>query len=204
MIAQHSSKSNEHFSPPEVVEAARALMGGIDLDPASCEEANRVVKAERFFDKTYNGLWHPREWSGRVFLNPPGGKLLRNPGGLWEEMPRNPATGRQDGPGESSALIWWETLVQAWREGAIAEAVFVGFSIEMLRHTQRLACSRMQLFPRVVPRDRLRFSGANSPTNANVLVYLPPTTVKGGELADFGHFKKHFGQFGCCEPGFES
>ena len=31
---------HDWHSPPEVVEAARRVMGGIDLDPASCEEAN--------------------------------------------------------------------------------------------------------------------------------------------------------------------
>jgi len=30
-IAQHKSISNEHFTPPEIVEAARKTMGGIDL-----------------------------------------------------------------------------------------------------------------------------------------------------------------------------
>ena len=57
-------RRNEWFSPPEIVEAARIVMGGIDLDPASCEVANAIVKATHFFSIRDDGL--SREWSGKV------------------------------------------------------------------------------------------------------------------------------------------
>lgn len=44
-------------------------MGGIDLDPASCEFAQRTVQAAEWFNEERDGLVQP--WHGRVYLNPP-------------------------------------------------------------------------------------------------------------------------------------
>jgi ParB-like chromosome segregation protein Spo0J len=68
--ALHSSESNEWYTPARIVDAARSVMGAIDLDPASCDEANEVVKADKIFSE--NGL--EQEWKGRVWLNPPYGR----------------------------------------------------------------------------------------------------------------------------------
>ena len=64
--------SVEWWTPREFVDRARRAMGGIDLDPASCEQANRHVRAKRFFDQRVDGL--TQHWHGRVWLNPPYGK----------------------------------------------------------------------------------------------------------------------------------
>lgn len=60
---------DEWYTPAEYIEAARRVMGGIDVDPASCEIAQRTVQAGVYFTKDEDGLNF--NWQGRVFLNPP-------------------------------------------------------------------------------------------------------------------------------------
>ena len=60
---------HEWYTPDEYIEAARAVLGDIDLDPASTAEANQIVGAKRFFSESDDGL--ARAWIGRIWLNPP-------------------------------------------------------------------------------------------------------------------------------------
>jgi hypothetical protein len=61
---------NEWYTPPVFIEAATAVLGGIDLDPASSEIANRTVKAKIFYTESDDGL--SKDWPvGRIWMNPP-------------------------------------------------------------------------------------------------------------------------------------
>ena len=64
----HNSGNNEWYTPSVFIEAARAAMGSIDIDPASSDKANEIVLAESYFTKSDDGRlqkWHIHKW-----LNP--------------------------------------------------------------------------------------------------------------------------------------
>lgn len=133
---QHQTLSVEHYTPPAVIEAARVVLGGIELDPASSPLAQTHVKAERFFTKEDDGLAQP--WKARsVFLNPPGCPKKYTP---------------------SLAPRFWEKLDSAWGKNEVEAAIFVCFSLEQLQQFQNVTPLRPPAhFPFCIPRTRLAF-----------------------------------------------
>lgn len=197
-LAQHQMQTVEAYTPKEYVEAARVVLRGITLDPASCWEAQETVQAGTWFGPEspvldcQDGLrcrWgqDPGEmdfmYASRVFLNPPGGKLRRC-GDLWV-----PVTA---GPGKSSAAVWWGKLVEEYGAGRVGAFVFIGFTLEVLRSSQDLNVSERWAgsdeFSLCFPSGRMRFRG-NSPSHANVIVYGGP---------DHDEFRRVFSAFGAC------
>jgi len=73
IVRPHISQNtgdNEWYTPKPYIEAARSVMGKIDLDPASTKEANKVVQAEKIYTIKNNGL--KQDWTGTAcWLNPP-------------------------------------------------------------------------------------------------------------------------------------
>lgn len=67
-VARNTGES-EWYTPPEYIAAATEVLGEIDLDPASCERANTIVKAKQFYSIENDGL--TKEWKGKVWMNPP-------------------------------------------------------------------------------------------------------------------------------------
>ena len=61
--------NDEWYTPQELIERARKVLGGFDVDPASNDMAQGKVQAKVYFTAESNGL--AQEWNGTVWLNPP-------------------------------------------------------------------------------------------------------------------------------------
>lgn len=145
--ALQSSESNEWYTPAKYVEAARSLMGEITLDPASCEFANQTVKAGQFFAKETDGF--SREWSGRVWMNPPYGREQ----------------------GESNQARWSAKLIEEFEAGRVQEAVMLVNAV-----TERVWFQPLWNYAICFTDHRIEFeneSGEDSdPTHGNALIYF--------------------------------
>lgn len=192
VAARHSSETNEHYTPSVVVEAARLAMGGIDLDPASCEAANRTVQAREWFTAKDNGFM--RDWHGRVFLNPPGGscdgygvsliRATKLAAGAPAQKGFFYADGTQARDGsQSAAKAWWFKLLREYKAGRIEQAIFVGFTVEILQTTQVDPPDDLPpvaAFPLCLPSRRVAYLTprdgevvvGSSPPHASVIAYV--------------------------------
>lgn len=97
-----SSESNEWYTPPWIIEKVVRVLGTIDTDPASCEVANKVVKASNFYTESDNGLIQP--WVGNVFCNPPGGQTIER---------------------QSLARLFWEVAIAKFEKKEFKEGLFL-------------------------------------------------------------------------------
>jgi phage N-6-adenine-methyltransferase len=68
-IATKWTGDAESYTPKEYIELAREVMGSIDTDPASCDNAQKIVQASVYYTMEDDGLI--RDWVGNVFINPP-------------------------------------------------------------------------------------------------------------------------------------
>lgn len=149
----HSSNSNEWYTPNFIVEMAREVLGNISLDPASCPEANLTIKASQIFTKEDDGL--SKEWSGIIFINPPGNKVKN----------------------KSQSILFWEKLMKS--RDTIDDAIFIAFSIEQLQSSQGKGVPSMGEFTFCVPSKRLKFKkpegelNNQAPSHSNMIVYVP-------------------------------
>lgn len=100
-VTVFSHESVEYYTPPVYVDAARALMGGIDLDPASCDIAQEWIQATTYYTIEDNGI--AQDWLGRVWLNPPYSKS----------------------GGKSNQDIWSSHLALEYQSGNVTEAVLL-------------------------------------------------------------------------------
>lgn len=171
---RHLSLTTEHYTPPDIIAAARTSLVAIDLDPASSARGNTVVKAKKFFTAEDNGFL--QAWPGRVFLNCPGGKCDVR-GVTVVSVDKSKRAGKSEwtcdlvGKGpcghahqgvRSSQKAWWRKTVKEWTERRTTAALFVGFSLEILQVAQVFDADERpgsvpSDFPHAIPSTRLKY-----------------------------------------------
>lgn len=198
MIPQHSSETNEQYSPEWLVRSSHEVYGGfLDLDPASSHFANQLIGARCIYTAEDNGLWQNWDWAETIFNNPPGGLVDENGRTV---IRASKASGRKScvetgscglPPGHkhkgvtSSAATWWHKLGLWWNTrnmaGQRATAICVLFSLELLQTVQQFKDVPHPLdFTGCLPRERVDFDVVvegrrepqGQPTHANLIVLL--------------------------------
>lgn len=188
VVAEFSSATPEHYSPPAIVELGRRVMGAIDLDPASCAVANETVQAQRFFAREDDGL--VQRWLGRVWLNPPG-SCHDDAGNLTTcyQPPRTAKGVRKEKKSCTCKLPqkFFRRLGYFYHLGEVTEFVWLAFNISQLRTLQGGGGDRLLGECAVcIPRERMRFTG-DSPTKDNAVLYGGP---------NHAHFRRVFEEIG--------
>jgi phage N-6-adenine-methyltransferase len=101
-------------TPASFIELVRAVMGGIDVDPASNIEAQAVVQATACYTLETDGLAH--EWSGRVYANPPYSNVAPFVAKLLSEFDAGRATEAIVLVNARTGAGWFQSLAaRAWR-----------------------------------------------------------------------------------------
>lgn len=154
-------ESAEWYTPAIYIEAARQVMDGIDTDPASCEMANQVVQATRYYTKEENGFIKP--WPGKVWINPPYGY-----------------------DSKCNQAQWSARLVEQFEAGITTEAILL---VNAAVGTSWY--DRMCDYPVCQPRRRINFytptPRKHSNTHGSALFYLGPQVEKFAEVfSQFG------------------
>jgi ParB family chromosome partitioning protein len=139
----HSSKTVEWYTPKWVIDRARSMMGSIDLDPASSEFANRIIRADKFYTESDNGLSRP--WYGNVWLNPPYGR---------------------------KTSIWIDKLISEWNLGNLNQAIVLINSVTDRKWFHILWMFPLCfVYNRIKFLDPFGIA-QTSPTHGNVIIYI--------------------------------
>jgi ParB family chromosome partitioning protein len=151
------TKSNEWYTPHSYIQAVKEVLGGIDLDPASCAEANQTVGARYFYDKEDDGLAQP--WYRRVYLNPPYSL-------------EGAARGMEPGRVKKAVMTYWiEKLIEEYRLGRVDQAILLSKA-----DPKQLWFQSLWDYPICFVRSRLLFNRPGLPPEkhqfGNVFVYF--------------------------------
>ena len=186
-LINQDSGDTEYYTDPRIIEAAREVMGEIDLDPASSQDANCHVMARRYFTKEIDGL--AQRWSGRVWLNHPFSKGWK---ACDDACKRKTCADRghhvyEDLPSNAD---WIRKLIFSHEGGPVEQAICITFGATseqwfqpLLRYPQCFAAPRTNYY---LPDGTLK----KGVTKGSVITYLGPYAKRfAKQFSQFGHVK---------------
>lgn len=161
-LINQTSGDFEYYTDPKIIDAARRVMGWIDLDPASSAMANSRVGSEWFHTAETDGLLH--DWHGRIWMNHP--------------------FGRRENP------LWVGKLLKEYESGHIVHACCITFAATSEQWFQPLMrFPQCYLSPRTnyyLPDGSLK----KGVTKGSVVTYMGPDVVRFAmEFQDMGEIK---------------
>lgn len=181
----------ERYTPKIIVEAARAVMGGIELDPASSPMANRTVKAARIYTKHDSGLTH--QWITRsLWLNHPYGRSLKKCAGGCEKSTceRRGYHLEADKPGNRE---WVDKLIREYILGHASQALMICYAstseawYQPLKHFPHCQITGRVHYLKPDPANPSQLIDTGGGLKASVVVYM-------GKRLDL--FYQHFAPLG--------
>lgn len=124
-----ADESNEWYTQTIHTDAARAVMDGIELDPASCAAANAFVRADRYYTQEQNGFL--LDWTClSLWLNPPYGTIN----------------------GKSNMAMWATKLIDEHTAGRVKQAILLSMA-----NTEALWFQPLWDYPLCFPCPRVMF-----------------------------------------------
>lgn len=178
-LINQSSGSFEYYTPELWVNAARQVMGGIELDPASSLTANMIVMADRFFDKEINGL--EQAWmANSLWMNHPfhrGEKPCPTDHSKCKKKTCQ-SRGYHINNAIPSNMDWITKLINEYNSGNVKEAICITFA-----STSEGWFKKLLQYPQCFPDGRVQYykpDGTldNNVTKGSCLTYLGPNVSK--------------------------
>lgn len=158
-----SQNTDDWYTPPEYIVLVRKVFNSmIDLDPASCAAANKIVNAKLYYDQAFDGLSRP--WYGNVFCNPPYGSAK---------------------PGMSNQSLWANKMVAEYYSGRMTQGILLINSAHGYKWYEDLWVN----WAVCCVRERMRFINASGVQSgqakkAQTFVYFGPWVDKFADVFD--------------------
>ena len=174
----------DYISPVDVLATTAAFFGGsIELDPASSENANTYVGAQKYFSPRENGL--KQSWKAKnVYLYPPKSVLYS-----MEQPPEYRLYVKRRRFVKSAQRIWMEEMLRRYRHSEFDEGVLFLTSTEVaLITTQRIGLDLpvciMKEHPKVLT-DTEDFGKVNTNKCFGFIFYFPSLLNTEQRVYDF-------------------